>query len=302
MIRVICSFAKPVSEEMKQTIPTYDLSDISSHRFHIKRMDQHTYDTEDILKDKGIHRDSHYIFTCMESGHVKMMVDFKIIEAKESTIFCVLPGQVHQGLLMDQVNGWFVAIKSDMVPDSVRSVFEEFLEGIQPLTIDKNWVEKFNNTATLLHSFYKEETLASKEGFMVIQSLLHSFIGMFAFKYSKENYSQTIGESRSLQLSREFKIMVRQNYKTMKSPSEYADKLNISRGYLTEVIREVTGKPAQHWIHQEILIEAKRLLAFTHLTVKEIAYELGYTDHAYFTRLFSKLEDQTPSAFRKSQV
>ncbi|WP_045499403.1 helix-turn-helix domain-containing protein [Chryseobacterium sp. StRB126] len=285
---------------MKHTIPIYDLSDISKHRFHIKRMDQHTYHTESILMDKGIHRDSHYIFTFMESGHVKMMVDFNIIEAKDSTIFCVLPGQVHQGLLMHKVNGWFIAIKSDLVPDSVRSVFEESMEGIQPLAVEKIWVEKFNNAAAILHSFYTEEMLASKEGFLVVQSLLHTFIGMFAFIYSKENYSQAIGENRSLQLTREFKILVRQGYKTMKSPSEYAEKLNISRGYLTEVIREVTGKPAQHWIHQEILIEAKRLLAFTHLTVKEIAYELGYNDHMYFSRLFSKLEDQSPSAFRNS--
>ncbi|MDM1555825.1 helix-turn-helix domain-containing protein [Chryseobacterium indologenes] len=283
---------------MKHTIPTYDLSDISKHRFHIKRMDKHTYNTEEILMDKGIHRDSHYIFTYMESGYVKMMVDFNMIEAKNSTIFCVLPGQVHQGFLMDKVNGWFVAIKSDMVPDSVRSVFEESLEGIQPLAVDKKWVEKFNNTAAMLHSFYTDEMLASKEGSLIIQSLLHSFIGMFAFMYSKENGLQSTGENRSLQLTREFRILVRKYYKTMKSPSEYAEKLNISRGYLTEAVREVTGKPAQHWILQEILIEAKRLLAFTHLTIKEIAYELGYNDHAYFSRLFSKLEDQSPSAFR----
>ncbi|WP_160138620.1 helix-turn-helix domain-containing protein [Chryseobacterium sp. c4a] len=285
---------------MKHTIPTYDLSDVSKHRFHIKRMDRNTYNTEEILIDKGIHRDSHYIFTCMESGHVKMMVDFNIIEAKDSTIFCVLPGQVHQGLLMDKVNGWFIAIKSDLVPDAVRSVFEESLEGIQPLTIDKKWVEKFNNTAAILHTFYTDEMLASKEGFLIIQSLLHSFIGMFALIYSKENSSQATGENRSLQLTRAFKILVRQSHKTMKSPSEYAEKLNISRGYLTEAIREVTGKPAQHWIHQEILIEAKRLLVFTHLTVKEIAYELGYNDHTYFSRLFSKLEDQSPSEFRNA--
>lgn len=285
---------------MKHTIPTYDLSDISNHRFHIKRMDKRTHHTEEILIDKGIHRDSHYIFTFMESGHVRMMVDFNIIEAKDSTIFCVLPGQVHQGLLMDKVNGWFVAIKSDMVPDSVRSVFEESLEGIQPLTVDKIWVEKFNNAAAMLHSFYTDEMLVTKEGSLIIQSLLHSFTGMFAFIYSKENGLQAAGDTRSLQLTREFKILVRQYYKTMKSPSEYAEKLNISRGYLTEAIREVTGKPAQHWIHQEILIEAKRLLVFTHLTVKEIAYELGYNDHTYFSRLFSKLEDQSPSEFRNA--
>ncbi|MBP1167942.1 MULTISPECIES: helix-turn-helix domain-containing protein [unclassified Chryseobacterium] len=283
---------------MKQTIPTYDLNGISHHQFHVKRMDKSTQEAEDILLDKGIHRDSHYIFTCMESGHVRMMVDFKTIEAKDSTLFCVLPGQVHQGLLMKDVCGWFVAVKAELVPDAVRTFFDESLGEIQPLALDKNLVKKLNTTAGILHTSYTNEMLSSKEGFLVVQSLLNAFLGMFALLYSQKNRSQASGESRSVQLSRAFRGLVRRDFKTLKSPSEYAEILNITRGYLTEAVREVTGKPAQHWIHQEILIEAKRLLVFTHLSVKEVAYELGYSDHTYFSRLFSKLEDQSPSEFR----
>lgn len=121
---------------------------------------------------------------------------------------------------------------------------------------------------------------------------------MFAFMYSNEHGYEASHENRTLQLSRAFRILVRKKYKTLKSPSGYAEMLNISRGYLTETIREATGKPAQYWIHQEVLTESKRLLVFTHLTVKEIAYELGYSDHTYFSRLFSKLEGQSPSEFR----
>ncbi|AZA77341.1 AraC family transcriptional regulator [Chryseobacterium sp. G0186] len=282
---------------MKQTIPTYDLSDISQHPFLIERMEMRNR-SEDILLDKGIHRDSHYIFTCMESGHVKMMVDFNVMEAQDATIFCVLPGQVHQGLVMKDVYGWFLAVKSDLIPDTVRSVFEESLETIQPLRVDKGWIDKINTVAHLLYVSYTDEKFTSKEGFLVTQSLLNTLTGMFSFIYSEVNYSEISNESRALQLVRAFKILVRKEFKTLKSPSDYAEKLNISRGYLTEVIREVTGKPAQHWIHQEVLIEAKRLLAFTHLTVKEIAYELGYNDHTYFSRLFSKLENLSPSEFR----
>jgi len=283
---------------MKQTIPTYDLNGITHHQFHIKRMDKRTEGAEDILLDKGIHRDSHYIFTCMESGHVRMMVDFKTIEAKDSTIFCVLPGQVHLGLLMKEVCGWFVAVKAELVPDSVRSFFDESLGEIQPLPMDKSLVKKLNTTASILHASYTNEMLSTKEGFLVVQSLLNAFLGMFALTYSQKNISPPSGESRALQLSRAFRILVRKDFKTMKSPSEYAEVLNITRGYLTEAVREITGKPAQHWIHQEILIEAKRLLVFTNLSVKEVAYELGYSDHTYFSRLFSKLEDQSPSEFR----
>ncbi|KAB1230790.1 helix-turn-helix domain-containing protein [Chryseobacterium viscerum] len=283
---------------MKHTIPTYDLSGISHHRFHVKRMDKRTQDAEDILLDKGIHRDSHYIFTCMESGHVRMMVDFKIIEKKGPTIFCVLPGQVHQGLLMKEVCGWFVAVKAELVPDVVRSFFQESMVEIQPLTIDKGLIKKINTAASLLHDSYTHEMLSSKEGFLVTQSLLNAFLGMFALMYSQNNITQASNESRALQVSRAFRNLVRKEFKTLKSPSEYAGILNITRGYLTETVRESTGKPAQHWIHQEILIEAKRLLVFTDLSIKEVAYELGYSDHTYFSRLFSKLEDQSPSAFR----
>ncbi|MGU3375849.1 helix-turn-helix domain-containing protein [Chryseobacterium sp. M5A1_1a] len=283
---------------MKQAIPTYDLSDISHHAFLIERMEKRSNSSEDILLNKGIHRDNHYIFTCMESGHVKMMVDFNVMEAREATIFCVLPGQVHQGLVMKDVYGWFIAIKADLIPDSVRSVFEESLETIQPLTVDKSWIEKLNTIANLLYTSYTDEAFTSKQGFLITQSLLNALTGTFSFIYSCESYSETSGESRALQLTRAFKTLVRKEFKTLKSPSEYAETLNISRGYLTEVIREMTGKPAQYWIHQEVLMEAKRLLAFTHLTVKEIAYELGYSDHTYFSRLFSKLENRSPSEFR----
>ncbi|MGE8537566.1 helix-turn-helix domain-containing protein [Chryseobacterium sp.] len=283
---------------MKQTIPTYDLNGISHHRFHVKRMDKRTQDAEDILLDKGIHRDSHYIFTCMESGHVKMMVDFKTIESKDSGIFCVLPGQAHQGLLMKDVCGWFVAVKAELVPDMVRAFFDESLGEIQPLLIDKKLIKKITTTASMLHASYTNEMLSSKEGFLVVHSLLNAFLGMFALIYSQKNLPPASSENRALQLSRTFRSLVRKDFKTSKSPSEYAEILNITRGYLTEAVREATGKPAQHWIHQEILIEAKRLLVFTSLSVKEIAYELGYSDHTYFSRLFSKLEDQSPSEFR----
>ncbi|WP_114819186.1 helix-turn-helix domain-containing protein [Chryseobacterium sp. KLBC 52] len=284
---------------MKQTIPTYDLNGITHHQFHVKRMDKRTQEAGDILLDKGIHRDSHYIFTCMESGHVRMMVDFKTVEAKDSTIFCVLPGQVHQGLLMKEVCGWFVAVKAELVPDPVRSFFDESLGDIQPLSVDKGLVKKINTTASLLHASYTNEMLSTKEGFLIVQSLLNAFLGMFALMYSRKNISPASDENRALQLSRAFRILVRKDFKTMKSPSEYAAALHITRGYLTETVREVTGKPAQHWIRQEILIEAKRLLVFTNLSIKEVAYELGYSDHTYFSRLFSKLEDQSPSEFRK---
>lgn len=284
---------------MKKTIPTYDLSGISSHGILVERIENRTRSTHDNLFDKGIHRDSHYIFCFLESGHVKMMVDFNIVESKKACLFCLLPGQVHQGLLMENVSGWFVAVATNLVPDSVRSVFEESLVEIKPLPIDAMRIEKLNACAVLLQASCTDEMLAVKEDFFIFQSLLNAYTGMFAQNFSIENNPEISKENRAVQLTRQFKILVRKEFKTLKSPSLYAGMLNISPGYLTEVVREITGKSALYWIQQEILIEAKRLLFYTHITVKEIAYQLGYNDHTYFIRLFSKLEGQSPSSFRE---
>jgi len=283
---------------MKQSIPTYDLNSITQHGILIERIENRTMSTIDNLFDKGIHRDSHYIFTFLESGRARMMVDFKMIEARDAAVFFLLPGQVHQGILMEQVSGWFIAVKAELLPDAVRSVFEESLVDIQPVSVGDSWVEKLNACAGILQMSCTEEMLGSKEGFLVVQSLMNAFTGLYALIFLSVNHTGISGESRALQLTRKFRVLVRKEFKTLKSPSAYAGLLNISPGYLTEVIREVTGKSAQYWIHQEVLIEAKRLLSFTQLTVKEIAYELGYSDHTYFSRLFAKVEGSPPTEFR----
>jgi AraC-like DNA-binding protein len=84
----------------------------------------------------------------------------------------------------------------------------------------------------------------------------------------------------------------------MKSPSEYAAALNISPSYLNEVVKDTTGHPVSYWIHQEIILEAKRMLFYTNSTVKEISYALGYNDTTYFIRLFSKNAGMPPLQFR----
>ncbi|MDQ0595042.1 AraC-like DNA-binding protein [Chryseobacterium ginsenosidimutans] len=70
--------------------------------------------------------------------------------------------------------------------------------------------------------------------------------------------------------------------------------LNITPSYLNESVKSTTGFTVSFWIQQTIMTEAKRLLYATDDSVKEIAYRLGFDDHAYFNRYFSKAEGKTP--------
>ena len=96
----------------------------------------------------------------------------------------------------------------------------------------------------------------------------------------------------------DFKLLLSENFLVEKSPTAYAEMLNISGSYLNEALSKVTGLSVSYWITHEVMLEAKRLLYYTQLTVKEIAHQLGYEDHTYFSRIFKNTEGKTPLAFR----
>jgi len=64
-------------------------------------------------------------------------------------------------------------------------------------------------------------------------------------------------------------------------------------------LKKTTGLSVSYWILNEVMLEARRLLYYSQLNVKEITHKLGYDDPAYFSRLFKKATNTTPLAFRE---
>lgn len=81
--------------------------------------------------------------------------------------------------------------------------------------------------------------------------------------------------------------------------ARYARELGVGPERLRAACLDVTGRPPVRLVHERLMLEAKRLLAYTHLTVAETAYELGFADPAYFSRFFSEHAGEPPIAFRR---
>ncbi|UAY56929.1 helix-turn-helix domain-containing protein [Arachidicoccus terrestris] len=79
-----------------------------------------------------------------------------------------------------------------------------------------------------------------------------------------------------------------------------AEALNISPGYLSGLLRSLTGKSTQEHIHEKLIEKAKLKLSTTQLTVSEIAYELGFEHVQSFHKLFKTKTNQSPLQFRAS--
>jgi AraC family transcriptional regulator, transcriptional activator of pobA len=78
----------------------------------------------------------------------------------------------------------------------------------------------------------------------------------------------------------------------------YARKLGLTPTHLNRIVRRLTGHPVGRLINDRIMEEARRDLVFTSMTVQQIAYELGFSDPAYFNRFFSRQLGMTPKAYR----
>jgi AraC family transcriptional activator of pobA len=83
------------------------------------------------------------------------------------------------------------------------------------------------------------------------------------------------------------------------SVAQYARLLNVTPARLRAACMEVTGKTPMRVLEERLVLEAKRNLTYTNMTIAQIAYYLGFTDPAYFSRFFSKLAGESPAAFRK---
>jgi len=245
----------------------------------------------------GAHRDDHYIFFMMEEGSATLMIDFHELELRENTLYYILPGQVHHRLRTNVSNGWYIAVDTLLIPPDYRDVFENQLLLQQPFILDEKQLQQCRNLLELIYEKYNEN---EHDAFHlpIVYSLLQSFIGIAAAGFSTLHNTST-NLSRPAQLSQQFKKLLVQHVCSTKSPSDYASKLNISEPYLNEVLKKTTGLSVSYWILNEVMLEARRLLYYSQLNVKEITHKLGYDDPAYFSRLFKKATNITPLAFRE---
>ncbi len=78
----------------------------------------------------------------------------------------------------------------------------------------------------------------------------------------------------------------------------FADKLNLSSNYLSDMLKKETGKNLQEQIHYYVIEKSKNILLNSNLTVSEISYQLGFEYPQYFSRLFKKKTGVSPNQYR----
>ena len=98
----------------------------------------------------------------------------------------------------------------------------------------------------------------------------------------------------------EFRKLVEENYAREHTVKDYARRMNVTTKTLTLYVKECSSSTPLELINSRIILEAKRLLRYSVLSVKEIAFRLGFDDPSYFVKFFKRNVKQSPADFRES--
>jgi AraC family transcriptional activator of pobA len=283
---------------MKTNIPIVKLNEsilgvkierISDGYIHSKR--------KDISRS---HRNDFYVCIILEKGNANFVVDFKEVILNSSSLVLLAPGQVLRVIESNNTDGWVLYFDSKLIDDHSRSILEESLYQGPLLALSDEQQKWFFQLMDLLYAtselndmsaFYKP-TLRS-----IVIPFIYRITALFQASITQNMEQHSL---RSNAIVTSFRKLLRQNYKEIKSPQEYANLMNLSLGYLNDTLKAITGSTVSHSIQEEAMREAQRLLWYSELSIKEIANTIGFEDPKYFSRIFSKLTNKSPAQFRNS--
>lgn len=240
------------------------------------------------------HRDDYHVFLLLKEGKASFEVDFRKLRAKAFSVMYIQPYQVHRVIAVDSLVFTALLISNDHLNPDYRKALEETAPA-KPVILTKEAFSILSETAALCLSLYHRPR--GRLYHSLLQDSCNTLVGLIASQWLVQSRPAE-ALSRFEVVARAFKTLLEKNFTTMKRPAFYADALKISIPYLNECVKTATGFSVSHHIQQRVVLEAKRLLYHSGKSVKEIAVELGYDDHAYFSRLFKKVEGLSAIVFR----
>lgn len=139
------------------------------------------------------------------------------------------------------------------------------------------------------------------------EEMIRTYLKQLIIKATRIWKTQQLGvlnnePSKEMDFFRDFSRLVEIHFRTKHSVADYADILGVAPKTLSNKFNRLELTQPNDIIKDRIMLEAKRLLGYSTLSVKEIAYQLGYEDPAYFNRLFTNKVGDTPSNFKKKYL
>lgn len=247
-----------------------------------------------------VHKHTFYEILWTEKGISKQIIDYREYEVAPNSLFFISPNQVHQFEEWKPLQGGTILFTEDFFllnHNNKDKLFElSFLDNFYAnpcLKFDKKDFAEVKQTIDLMAKEHKRKDKSPT----IIQSLLHILLAQAQRCIDRQTEKPV--SKKYLSIFKQFKTLLDKHYVENQTTAFYAERLHITPHHLSLVAKNVTGKTAGEIIRSRSILEAKRLLTFTDLSVSEVATQLQYFDSSYFSKIFKAETKKTPAGFKK---
>lgn len=236
---------------------------------------------------------------CMQ-GEFRIQINLVSICAKASSMLILLPHQPFQyeGFSED-FQGVFVIMGKQLtkkidIPDSLPVSIS--IRRAPCFMLQEKELDAFLNFYKMIQGVLQN----NDEGFNRKAIVKHLIIALFyGFGYYlHKSLGKNLKTRRDIIID-DFLKLVQKHYKQERSISFYAERMCYTPKYLSEVIKNGSGKSAGRWINDYVILEAKLLLKSTDLTVQQISDELNFPSQSFFGKYFKREVGMSPNLYRK---
>jgi AraC family transcriptional activator of pobA len=246
------------------------------------------------------HRKAYYLLVFVKHNRGRHWVDMTPYERKDNTLYFSTPTQI--------------LVKEAPTPFwGTRLTFtNEFLTlqqnaALRELPLIQNPQNGHELLLTAADGAFVEEMLAKIEAEHNCPGewqhrMLTAYLTVLLTYLSRLYTEQFTGAEPSTDqlLLKTYQVKIEESFRELHEVGAYAALLHISAGHLSEVVKAQSGRPAIKHIHERLVLEARRQLFYTPLALKEIAFDLGFSDASYFNRFFKRETGVTPAEYRTS--
>jgi AraC family transcriptional activator of pobA len=228
----------------------------------------------------------------VERGGGEASLDDATVPLQRHQMVNVPPGHVHAFRFKEGTQGWVVTLADDLLDEICARVGDVRSAIGQAAVISAN-----GEMRQLMQQIGNEYLGRSHARAMVLKGLATTLLGWLARSLTDAENTQNTNQEP--ELVKRFRALLQTHFAEQWGVSDYAHALSVSTTHLSRLTRAATGQSASQLIEARTLREARRYLAYTNLNVATIAYALGYSDPAYFTRVFTRDSGASPRVFRQ---
>ena len=251
-----------------------------------------------------------YIIFFLKKGHLRADVNLNTYDIEEHSLLISVPGNIirvadYREERVKDIELTFVLISREFM-SGIRIDFLKVLQDSMKL-LDNPCIHLDDSQIGIADDYFKlarkiiSSPLSKKRE--IIGSLLTSLTYMSADILARRiDDARKMGkEKNSARLNlvfEQFIALVNEYHNSERGMAFYAEKMCLTPKYLSKLIKQASGRSAPEWIDSFVILEAKNMLKYSGMTIKEIVYKLHFPNQSVFYKFFKAHTGMTPSEYR----